>query len=62
MSRWDYYGHYTPSVPIEVKGGVRSRASGQHSDRAVGKTLISVESFNIGARLQRGALMPVVVR
>ena len=56
MSRWDYYGHYTPSVPIEVKGGVKSQSKrGTFGQSWWAKRWISVlESFNIGARLQRG--------
>ncbi|MDR3605223.1 MAG: SWIM zinc finger family protein [Syntrophaceae bacterium] len=56
MSRWDYYGHYTPSVPIEVKGGVKSQSKrGAFGQSWWAKRWISVlESFNIGARLQRG--------
>lgn len=56
MSRWGYYGHYTPSVPIEVKGGVKSQSKrGSFGQSWWAKRWISVlESFNIGARLQRG--------
>ena len=56
MSRWDYYGNYTPSVPIEVKGGVKSQNKrGAFGQSWWAKRWISVlESFNIGARLQRG--------
>jgi uncharacterized Zn finger protein len=56
MSRWDYYGYYTPSVPIAVKGGVKSQnKTGSFGKSWWAKRWISVlESFNIGARLQRG--------
>ncbi len=56
MSRWGYYGHYTPSVPIKVKGGVKSQSGrGSFGQSWWAKRWISVlESFRIGARLQRG--------
>ncbi len=56
MSRWDYGNYYTPSVPRRVKGGVKSQTRrGSFGQSWWAKRWISVlESFNIGARLQRG--------
>jgi uncharacterized Zn finger protein len=56
MSRWDYGNYYAPSVPRRVKGGVKSQTRrGSFGQSWWAKRWISVlESFNIGARLQRG--------
>lgn len=57
MSRWDYYDHYfPPSVPREAKGGIRSQSKrGAFGESWWAKRWIAVlESFHIGARLQRG--------
>lgn len=56
MSRNDYYGWYTKTTPIGVKGGIKSQSkSGAFVKKWWGKRWIEVlESFDIGARLQRG--------
>lgn len=56
MSRWEYGHHFTPSVPLQVKGGVKLQTKrGSFGTSWWAKRWISVlESFNIGARLQRG--------
>lgn len=57
MSRWDYFDHYfPPSVPREAKGGIRSQSKrGAFGESWWAKRWIAVlESFQIGARLQRG--------
>jgi uncharacterized Zn finger protein len=56
MSGWGYGHYYTPSVPRRVKGGVKSQNKrGSFGQSWWAKRWVSVlESFNIGARLQRG--------
>ncbi len=57
MSRWDnYWGHYSPAVPREVKNGIKTRSQrGQIGETWWSKCWIAVlESFNMGARLTRG--------
>ncbi len=57
MSRWDYFDHYfPPSVPRKAKGGIRSQSKrGAFGESWWAKRWIAVlESFHIGARLQRG--------
>ena len=56
MSGWGYGHYYTPSVPRRVKGGVKSQTKrGSFGQSWWAKRWVSVlESFNIGARLQRG--------
>ena len=56
MSGWGYGHYYTPSVPRRVKGGVKSQTKrGAFGQSWWAKRWVSVlESFNIGARLQRG--------
>lgn len=56
MSGWGYGHYYTPSVPRRVKGGVKSQTRrGSFGQSWWAKRWVSVlESFNIGARLQRG--------
>ncbi len=57
MSRWDnYWGHYSPAVPREVKNGIKTKSQrGQIGETWWSKRWISVlESFNMGARLTRG--------
>ncbi|MEI6134255.1 MAG: SWIM zinc finger family protein [Desulfomonile sp.] len=56
MSGWGYGNYYTPSVPRRVKGGVKSQTKrGAFGQSWWAKRWVSVlESFNIGARLQRG--------
>jgi uncharacterized Zn finger protein len=57
MSRWDYFDHYfPPSVPRQAKGGIRAQSKrGGFGESWWAKRWIAVlESFDIGARLQRG--------
>jgi uncharacterized Zn finger protein len=53
---WGYWPSYTPSAPRQANGGIKTRrATGTIGDTWWSKRFISVlESFNIGARLQRG--------
>ena len=55
MSYWDFY-HYEPAKPKEVKGGIKAQSKrGAFAANWWGKRWIEIlESFNIGARLQRG--------
>jgi uncharacterized Zn finger protein len=54
MSYWDFY--YEPTKPKEVKGGIKARSKrGAFATSWWGRRWIEIlESFNIGARLQRG--------
>jgi uncharacterized Zn finger protein len=59
MARWRYwddYPHFEPSVPREVKGGIKAQSKrGAFGESWWAKRWIGVlESFNIGARLGRG--------
>jgi uncharacterized Zn finger protein len=59
MSRWNRYWdrqYFTPSVPLDAKGGIKSQARrGTFGASWWARRWISVlESFQIGARLQRG--------
>ncbi|MGH9718640.1 MAG: SWIM zinc finger family protein, partial [Bryobacteraceae bacterium] len=57
MARWDSYsGFYPPSRPREAKGGIRAQSQrGVFGESWWAKRWIAVlESFDIGARLQRG--------
>ena len=57
MSRWDYFDSYfPPSVPRQAKGGIRAQSKrGGFGESWWAKRWIAVlESFDIGARLQRG--------
>ncbi len=56
MGRYDYYSWYPKTSPKEVKGGIKSQSkSGAFAKKWWGKRWIQVlESFDIGARLQRG--------
>ncbi len=59
MARWHYwddYPHFKPSVPREVKGGIKAQSKrGTFGESWWAKRWIAVlESFNIGARLGRG--------
>jgi hypothetical protein len=53
---WDYWDRYEPTVPREVKGGIKAQTKrGAFGQSWWAKRWISVlESFNIGARLSRG--------
>jgi uncharacterized Zn finger protein len=53
---WGYYDWYEPTVPREVKGGIRAQSKrGGFGESWWAKRWISVlESFQIGARLGRG--------
>jgi uncharacterized Zn finger protein len=59
MSRWNRYWdrqYFPPSRPLDAKGGIKSQAQrGAFGESWWAKRWIAVlESFNIGARLQRG--------
>ncbi len=56
MSYFRDFFPYPPSQPREAKGGIKARSKrGGFADKWWGKRWIQVlESFNIGARLQRG--------
>ncbi|HZV04397.1 MAG TPA: SWIM zinc finger family protein [Gemmataceae bacterium] len=57
MGRWDFYDRYfPPSRPRTAKGGIRAQSKrGGFGESWWAKRWITVlESFNIGARLQRG--------
>ncbi len=56
MGRWGYYGFFKPSLPRAVKGGIRAQSKGtKFGESWWAKRWISVlESFQIGARLDRG--------
>ena len=59
MARWHYwddYAHFKPSVPREVRGGIKAQSKcGTFGESWWAKRWIAVlESFNIGARLGRG--------
>ena len=53
---WDGYGHYEPTKPIEVKGGIKAQSKrGSFAQSWWAKRWIkTLESFNMGARLGRG--------
>ncbi len=53
---WDGYGHYEPTKPIEVKGGIKAKSKrGSFTQSWWAKRWIkTLESFNLGARLGRG--------
>jgi uncharacterized Zn finger protein len=53
---WDEYGHYEPTKPIEVKGGIKAKSKrGSFAQSWWAKRWIkTLESFNIGSRLSRG--------
>ena len=53
---WDGYGHYEPTKPIEVKGGIKAKSKrGSFAQSWWAKRWIeTLESFNLGARLGRG--------
>lgn len=53
---WDGYGHYEPTKPIEVKGGIKAKSKrGSFAQSWWAKRWIkTLESFNLGARLSRG--------
>jgi uncharacterized Zn finger protein len=53
---WDGYGHYEPTKPIEVKGGIKAKSRrGSFVQSWWAKRWIeTLESFNLGARLGRG--------
>lgn len=52
----DYYGYYEPTTPIEVKGGIKAKSKrGSFAQSWWAKRWIkTLESFNLGARLDRG--------
>ncbi|MGB6065753.1 MAG: SWIM zinc finger family protein [Desulfomonilaceae bacterium] len=56
MSRWYYRDYYRPAAPREVKGGIKAQTKrGGFGQSWWAKRWIAVlESFDIGARLQRG--------
>ncbi|MCO5380740.1 MAG: SWIM zinc finger family protein [Methanosarcina barkeri] len=53
---WDGYGHYEPTKPIEVKGGIKAQSKrGSFAQSWWAKRWVkTLESFNMGARLSRG--------
>ncbi|MGA9187082.1 MAG: SWIM zinc finger family protein [Methanosarcina sp.] len=53
---WDGYGHYEPTKPIEVKGGIKAKSKrGSFTQSWWAKRWVkTLESFNMGARLSRG--------
>ena len=53
---WDGYGHYEPSKPIGVKGGIKAQSKrGSFAQSWWAKRWIkTLENFNMGARLGRG--------
>ncbi|AKB74109.1 hypothetical protein MSLAZ_0848 [Methanosarcina lacustris Z-7289] len=53
---WDNYGHYEPTKPIEVKGGIKakSKRGGFAQSWWAKRWIKTLENFNIGARLTRG--------
>ena len=53
---YDYYDWYEPTVPKEVKGGIRAKSRrGAFASNWWGQRWIqTLEDFNIGARLNRG--------
>ena len=53
---WDGYGHYEPTKPIEVKGGIKAKSKrGSFAQSWWAKRWIkALESFDMGARLSRG--------
>ena len=52
---WDGYGHYEPTKPIEVKGGIKAKSKrGSFAQSWWAKRWIkALESFDMGARLSR---------
>ncbi len=56
MSRWGYWDYYKPTKPRAVKGGIKAQSKrGAFGESWWAKRWIAVlESFNIGARLNRG--------
>lgn len=56
MSRWDYWDYYKPTKPRAVKGGIKAQSKrGAFGESWWAKRWIAVlESFDIGARLNRG--------
>ncbi len=56
MSRWGYWDYYKPTKPRTVKGGIKAQSRrGAFGESWWAKRWIAVlESFNIGARLNRG--------
>jgi uncharacterized Zn finger protein len=56
MGRWNDWGYFPPSRPRAAKGGIRAQSKrGSFAESWWAKRWIAVlESFNIGARLQRG--------
>ena len=56
MAFWGEYEYYKPSKPIEVKGGIKakSKRGGFALSWWAKRWIQTLESFNIGARLNRG--------
>lgn len=56
MGYRDYWGYYTPTKPIEVKDGIKTKSKrGEIGETWWSKRWIEIlESFNMGARLTRG--------
>ena len=56
MGRWYDYPYFKPSIPREVKGGIKAQSKrGTFGESWWARRWIAVlESFNIGARLGRG--------
>jgi uncharacterized Zn finger protein len=56
MGRWDYYRYFPPSTPKAAKGGIKAQSKrGAFGSSWWAKRWIAVlESFPIGARLDRG--------
>lgn len=53
---WDYYEHYPKSAPRAAKGGIKaqSKRGGFGQSWWAKRWIATLESFNIGGRLQRG--------
>src|SRR5215216_7801731 len=56
MSRWGYWDYFEPTKPRAVKGGIKAQSKrGAFGESWWAKRWIAVlESFDIGARLNRG--------
>lgn len=56
MGHWEYWGHYKPSTPYSVKGGIKARKkSGQIGETWWGQRFLDIlNSFGWSNRLSRG--------